>query len=107
MTAALKTPLSLFVADRPEDLIGQVVGQSPWFLIDQARIDRFADFGCDTRQFSLDFLNCLRRSAYSSHTNCTVALPTCTPSRFEYPAVSFCKSKPLKNLGALDKLFSR
>lgn len=34
--------LSLFVTDHPEDLLGQVVGQSPWFKIDQERINNFA-----------------------------------------------------------------
>ena len=57
----------------------------------------FADFGFDTRQFSRARLNCLRRVAYSSHTSCTVALPMRTPSHFEYPAVSFCRSNPLSH----------
>lgn len=34
--------LTLFVTDRPESLIGKEVGQSPWFLIDQERINGFA-----------------------------------------------------------------
>lgn len=42
MNTVLNTTNSLFVTDRPEDLIGQVVGQSPWFQVDQERINNFA-----------------------------------------------------------------
>ena len=42
MNDVLKPLLSLFVTDRPEDLVGQVVGQSSWFKVDQDRINGFA-----------------------------------------------------------------
>ena len=42
MRTTVKSPVSLFVTDWPEDLVGQVVGQSPWFCIDQERINGFA-----------------------------------------------------------------
>jgi acyl dehydratase len=42
MNAVQQSSTSLFVTDRPEDLMGQVVGQSPWFRIDQERINGFA-----------------------------------------------------------------
>jgi len=42
MMAKTTPALSLFVTERPEDLLGQIVGQSPWFRVDQERIDNFA-----------------------------------------------------------------
>ena len=51
-----------------------------------------ADLGLLTRQFRRVFLNCLRRVAYSTHTSCTVPLPTAMPSHLLNPAVNFCRS---------------
>jgi hypothetical protein len=51
-----------------------------------------ADLRLNTRQFSRDGLRC---SAYCLHTSGTVALPTCTPSHFEYPAVAIADSTPV------------
>ena len=54
MNDSLNPALSLFVTDRPEDLIGQEVGQSPWFLIDQERINSFARITNDWDDMHVD-----------------------------------------------------
>jgi len=64
MTEALKPALSLFVTDRPQDLVGQVVGQSPWFKVDQKRINGFARNTNDWDQMHVDPKWCQQNSPF-------------------------------------------
>jgi acyl dehydratase len=42
MSAVLQPKISLFGTDTPEVLVGQTLGTSPWFKVEQTRIDSFA-----------------------------------------------------------------
>ncbi|MDD5334786.1 MAG: MaoC family dehydratase [Rhodoferax sp.] len=64
MTEALKPALSLFVTDRPQDLVGKVVGQSPWFQVDQERIDGFARNTNDWDHMHVDPAWCKQNSPF-------------------------------------------
>lgn len=64
MTEAQKPVSSLFVTDRPQDLVGQVVGQSPWFQVDQERIDDFARNTNDWDDMHVDPAWCKQNSPF-------------------------------------------
>jgi acyl dehydratase len=64
MTNLPQTTASLFLTDTPEALVGAVVGVSPWFQIDQARIDGFARNTNDWDQMHVDPQWCSQNSPF-------------------------------------------
>jgi acyl dehydratase len=64
MSQSITQAESLFTTDHPETLIGQQLGQSAWFIIDQERINGFARNTLDWDVMHVDPAWCAENSPF-------------------------------------------